>query len=261
MLHFRFKCAKRLHLVCSDIFIWVWTAYLFSIVFLFGVFQYVLSQAVENYNVTVQKTCGEPAKAGSYSLKAQTVTLFLSYSAYKLSISAVNKAGSSPAAHLLIDAVEDHSGRSSQIFITDTMWEYMRIYVIRDMCHLLILIKEIWIDVPALTLAYIPELFFIIYNSTLFVLSTDLDRAFKVNLMGNNSFRLLWNDTLSKKYPCYSVEWWASDEELACTTVYTKENNHTVENLNGTSFPDIHFKSLYEHVWNGITMKLCIHNM
>ncbi|XP_047008000.1 leukemia inhibitory factor receptor isoform X3 [Ictalurus punctatus] len=131
--------------------------------------EYVLSQAVENYNVTVQKTCGEPAKAGSYSLKAQTVTLFLSYSAYKLSISAVNKAGSSPAAHLLIDAVEDHS---------------------------------------------------------------DLDRAFKVNLMGNNSFRLLWNDTLSKKYPCYSVEWWASDEELACTTVYTKENNHTVRNLN-----------------------------
>ncbi|XP_053473779.1 leukemia inhibitory factor receptor isoform X2 [Ictalurus furcatus] len=131
--------------------------------------EYVLSQAVENYNVTVQKTSGEPAEGSSYSLKAQTVTLFLCYSAYKLSISAVNKAGSSPAARLVIDAMEDHS---------------------------------------------------------------DLDGAFKVNLMSNNNFSFSWNNTLSKKYPCYSVEWRASDEKLAYATFYTRKNNHTVQTSN-----------------------------
>lgn len=99
--------------------------------FLFVYFQYVHSQAVEHYIVTVQKVSGEAAEESSYVLKAQTVTLFLCYSAYKLAIAAFNEAGTSPAAHVVIDAMEDQSGRSSQTFLMRTMGkEYVRIHVI-----------------------------------------------------------------------------------------------------------------------------------
>ncbi|KAB5522351.1 hypothetical protein PHYPO_G00158550 [Pangasianodon hypophthalmus] len=128
--------------------------------------EYVHSQAVDDYIVTVQKASGEPAEERSYFLKTQTVTLFLCYSAYKLFISALNKAGPSPAAHLVIDAMEDQS---------------------------------------------------------------DLDGAFNVILNSNNSFSLSWNNTLSRKYPCYSVEWWASNEKLAYETFYVKKNYHTIQ--------------------------------
>lgn len=82
--------------------------------------QYVHSHAVEAYNVTVQKASGEPATESTNLLKGQSVTLFLCYSAYTFRISALNKAGLSPAARLDVDAMEDHSGQSSRIFIRDT---------------------------------------------------------------------------------------------------------------------------------------------
>lgn len=77
-------------------------------------FQYAHSQEVEHYIMTIQKASGEPSEESSYVIKAQTVTLVLCYSAYKLSITALNKAGPSPAAHLDINAMEDPCGRSSQ---------------------------------------------------------------------------------------------------------------------------------------------------
>ncbi|XP_060769423.1 uncharacterized protein LOC132876147 isoform X2 [Neoarius graeffei] len=131
--------------------------------------EYVRSQEVEDYIVTVLKASGEPAEESSYLLKVQTVTLFLSYSAYKLSVSAFNKAGHSPAAHLVIDAMEDQS---------------------------------------------------------------DLDGAFKVILNSNNSFSLSWNNTLSRKYPCYSVEWWTSNEKLSYEIFYVKKNYYTIQTQN-----------------------------
>ncbi|KAF4072925.1 hypothetical protein AMELA_G00253070 [Ameiurus melas] len=147
--------------------------------------EYVHSQAVENYAVTVQKASGEPTEASNYSVKAQTVTLFLCYSAYKLNISASNKAGSSPVARLVIDAMEDHS---------------------------------------------------------------DLDRAFQVNLTSNNSFSLSWNNTLSRKYPCYSVEWWASNEESAYATFFTKINNHTLQTPDSVAFQPYKRYHFFLHV-------------
>ncbi|XP_058238864.1 oncostatin-M-specific receptor subunit beta isoform X2 [Hemibagrus wyckioides] len=131
--------------------------------------EYVHSHAVEAYNVTVQKASGEPARESSYLLKVQSVTLFLCYSAYKLSISALNKAGLSPAARLDVDAMEDQS---------------------------------------------------------------DLDKDFNVTLISNNSFGLSWNNMWTKKYHCYSVEWWANDEELAYKPFYGMENYHTIQTQN-----------------------------
>ncbi|XP_053341347.1 interleukin-31 receptor subunit alpha [Clarias gariepinus] len=128
--------------------------------------EYVNSQAVEEYTVTVQKVSGESAEEDTYFLKAQTVTLFLCYSAYNLSIRALNKAGLSPSADLIIDAMEEQS---------------------------------------------------------------DLDKAFKVTLMTNNSFRLSWNTTLSKKYPCYSVEWWASNEKISYRSFFEKKAFHIIQ--------------------------------
>ncbi|GAA6105759.1 oncostatin-M-specific receptor subunit beta [Tachysurus ichikawai] len=131
--------------------------------------EYVHSHAVEVYNVTVQKASGEPAVESSYFLKVQSVTLFLSYSAYKLSISALNKAGQSPAGFLDVDALVDQN---------------------------------------------------------------DLDEAFNVTLNSNNSFSLSWNCTLSRKYHCYSVEWWATDEKLSYKPIYKKKNYHTIQTQN-----------------------------
>ncbi|KAK3526852.1 hypothetical protein QTP86_000709 [Hemibagrus guttatus] len=131
--------------------------------------EYVHSHAVEAYNVTVQKASGEPAEESSYFLKVQSVTLFLCYSAYKLSISALNKAGLSPAARLDVDAVADQS---------------------------------------------------------------DLDKDFNVTLISNNSFMLSWNKTQTRRYHCYSVEWWANDEELAYKPFYETKKNHIIQTQN-----------------------------
>ncbi|XP_026999467.1 oncostatin-M-specific receptor subunit beta [Tachysurus fulvidraco] len=131
--------------------------------------EYVHSHAVEVYNVTVQKASGEPAVESSYFLKVQSVTLFLCYSAYKLSISALNEAGQSPAAFLDVDALVDQN---------------------------------------------------------------DLDEAFNVTLNSNDSFSLLWNSMLSRKYHCYSVEWWTSDEKLSYKPIYEKKNYHTIQTQN-----------------------------
>ncbi|TSL28205.1 Leukemia inhibitory factor receptor [Bagarius yarrelli] len=67
--------------------------------------KYVHSDATDVYNVTIQKASGDPAEESSYFLRGQSVTLYLCFSAYKLSISALNKAGASPAARL--DIVEE----------------------------------------------------------------------------------------------------------------------------------------------------------
>lgn len=91
-------------------------AYSFPIL-LIWYFQYVQSKEVEHYIVMIQKASGEPAEESNYIVRAQSVTLFLCYSAYKLSIVAFNKAGSSPAACLDINSVEDQSGRTAQTLL------------------------------------------------------------------------------------------------------------------------------------------------
>ncbi|KAF5909455.1 interleukin-31 receptor subunit alpha-like, partial [Clarias magur] len=142
--------------------------------------EYVNSQAVEEYAVTVQKVSGESAENDTYLLQAQTVTLFLCYSAYNLSIRAINEAGRSPSAHMIIDAMDERS---------------------------------------------------------------DLDNAFKVDLQSNNSFKLQWNTTFSKKYPCYSVEWWAKNEKISNQPFFEKKAFHTIQAQTGAfqSYKRYHF--------------------
>ncbi|XP_046694978.1 oncostatin-M-specific receptor subunit beta [Silurus meridionalis] len=136
--------------------------------------EYVHSHAVDGYNVAVQKASGEPAETSSFLLKAKTITLFLCYSAYKLSISAFNEAGLSPAAHLDIDTMKEQTG---------------------------------------------------------------LNSTFSVILISKNNFNLSWNHMLSRKYPCYSVEWWANNEKIAYKSFYEKKNYHTVETQHGLFQP------------------------
>ncbi|KAL7838264.1 hypothetical protein AOLI_G00266680 [Acnodon oligacanthus] len=69
--------------------------------------QYVHSEAVENYNITIWKTSGELAEVSSYILKTPTVELILCYSAYMISINAFNRAGSSPPASRVIEIKEN----------------------------------------------------------------------------------------------------------------------------------------------------------
>ncbi|KAL6463686.1 hypothetical protein MHYP_G00280770 [Metynnis hypsauchen] len=71
--------------------------------------QYVHNEAVENYNVTIWKASGELAEVSSYILKTQTMKMILCYSAYLISISAFNRAGSSPPAYGVIEAKKNQS--------------------------------------------------------------------------------------------------------------------------------------------------------
>ena len=75
-------------------------------------FQYVHSEAVEDYNVNIWKASGELAGVSSYILKTQTMRLILCYTAYTISINAFNRAGSSPPAYKDIEAKENESGMS-----------------------------------------------------------------------------------------------------------------------------------------------------
>nr|XP_055056945.1 interleukin-31 receptor subunit alpha [Misgurnus anguillicaudatus] len=70
--------------------------------------KYAYSEAVTYYNVTVRKVCGESIKDDSFATKDATITLFLSYSGYNISIRAFNSAGSSPAASIIIDDMDDY---------------------------------------------------------------------------------------------------------------------------------------------------------
>ncbi|XP_076871638.1 interleukin-31 receptor subunit alpha isoform X2 [Brachyhypopomus gauderio] len=80
--------------------------------------EYVYMEAVEKYNVTVQKASGELAVKNIYYLKSPAVTLVLCYSAYNISIRALNQAGPSPAAHRVIDAIEDKSDWGGTLNVT-----------------------------------------------------------------------------------------------------------------------------------------------
>ncbi|XP_036436138.1 interleukin-31 receptor subunit alpha isoform X2 [Colossoma macropomum] len=71
--------------------------------------QYVHSEAVENYNVTISKASGELAGVSSYILKTPTMKLILCYSAYIISINAFNRAGLSPPVYRFIEAKENQS--------------------------------------------------------------------------------------------------------------------------------------------------------
>ncbi|XP_065140620.1 interleukin-12 receptor subunit beta-2 isoform X2 [Paramisgurnus dabryanus] len=69
--------------------------------------KYAHSEAVTYYIVTVRKVSGESIKDDSFTTKDATITLFLSYSSYNFSIRAFNSAGSSPAASIIIDDMDD----------------------------------------------------------------------------------------------------------------------------------------------------------
>ncbi|KAA0716514.1 Contactin-1 Neural cell recognition molecule F11 [Triplophysa tibetana] len=61
------------------------------------------SEAVTYYNVTVKKVTGE---FSNFATNDSSLTLFLSYSAYNISLRGINSAGSSPAATIIIQNTE-----------------------------------------------------------------------------------------------------------------------------------------------------------
>ncbi|XP_066518224.1 oncostatin-M-specific receptor subunit beta-like [Hoplias malabaricus] len=71
--------------------------------------QYVHSEAVEHYYVTVRKASGEPSTVNIFQQINTSITLILCYSAYHISIIAINSAGPSPPAYKFIKAKKDPS--------------------------------------------------------------------------------------------------------------------------------------------------------
>ncbi|XP_051963413.1 interleukin-6 receptor subunit beta [Xyrauchen texanus] len=68
--------------------------------------EFANSDAVNDYIVTVWKVSGEHSNQDSYTTKDQSLALVLSYSAYNISVGALNSAGSSPAAHIAIEHMD-----------------------------------------------------------------------------------------------------------------------------------------------------------
>ncbi|XP_042606633.1 interleukin-6 receptor subunit beta-like isoform X2 [Cyprinus carpio] len=69
--------------------------------------EYANSEAVDNYNVTVRKVSGESSNRDSFITENSSLTLILSYSAYNISIRALNSAGSSPVSSIAIEQMDE----------------------------------------------------------------------------------------------------------------------------------------------------------
>ncbi|XP_016116864.1 leukemia inhibitory factor receptor-like, partial [Sinocyclocheilus grahami] len=78
--------------------------------------KYANSEAVANYSVTVRKVSGEPSNRDSFSSEDSSLTLILSYSAYNISIRALNSAGSSPVSSIAIEQMDEWRAFSKQMF-------------------------------------------------------------------------------------------------------------------------------------------------
>lgn len=72
--------------------------------------QYANSEAVAYYNVTVRKVSGEPSNQDSFRTEDSSLTLILSYSAYNISIRALNTAGSSPVSSIATEQMDEWRG-------------------------------------------------------------------------------------------------------------------------------------------------------
>lgn len=79
--------------------------------------QYANSEAVDNYNVTVRKVSGESSNRDSFITENSSLTLILSYSAYNISIRALNSAGSSPVSSIAIEQMDEWRGTLLSYFL------------------------------------------------------------------------------------------------------------------------------------------------
>lgn len=94
-------------------------------------FQYAHKEAVTYYNVTVRKVSRECIREDSFATKDTTITLFLSYSGYNISIRAFNRAGLSPAASIIIDDMDDYLQNTlgnTQVFVVVQTYSSMDDY-------------------------------------------------------------------------------------------------------------------------------------
>ncbi|XP_051748670.1 interleukin-6 receptor subunit beta isoform X2 [Ctenopharyngodon idella] len=69
--------------------------------------EHAKSEAVADYNVTVRKVSGEPINQDSFNIKDPSLNLILSYSAYNISVRALNSAGSSPVSSIAIEKMDE----------------------------------------------------------------------------------------------------------------------------------------------------------
>jgi len=74
---------------------------------------------VADYNVTVGKVSGENITlCNSFSTKDPSLTLILSYSAYNISVRALNSVGSSPVSTIAIEQMDEWRGTLHSYFVT-----------------------------------------------------------------------------------------------------------------------------------------------
>lgn len=70
-----------------------------------------------DYNVTVRKVSGEPINQDSFNIKDPSLNLILSYSAYNISVRALNSAGSSPVSSIAIEKMDEWRGTLLSYFV------------------------------------------------------------------------------------------------------------------------------------------------
>ncbi|XP_052398958.1 leukemia inhibitory factor receptor isoform X2 [Carassius gibelio] len=69
--------------------------------------EYANSEAVDYYNVTVRKVSGELSNQDSFRTEDSSLTMILSYSAYNITIRALNTAGSSPVSSIATEQMDE----------------------------------------------------------------------------------------------------------------------------------------------------------
>uniref|UniRef100_A0A9J7Y2U0 Fibronectin type-III domain-containing protein n=1 Tax=Cyprinus carpio carpio TaxID=630221 RepID=A0A9J7Y2U0_CYPCA len=94
--------------------------------------EYANSEAVDNYNVTVRKVSGESSNRDSFITENSSLTLILSYSAYNISIRALNSAGSSPVSSIAIEQMDEW--RDFQPYTRYYFFLHVRPY--KDTCNM-----------------------------------------------------------------------------------------------------------------------------
>lgn len=130
------------------------------------------------------------------------IRLILSYSAYRLDVSAVNNASTSPAARLTIP---EREGMPTQRSLPSTFPSSIR--PLKMKCKF---------GFPSAGVK---------------------DGRLNVTVHSNTSFTVHWKDRLVQKYVCYCVEWRKKGDKVAYMSFHQNKQNHrAIESLTGEAF-------------------------
>lgn len=175
--------------------------------------------------MTVRKVSGEPINQNSFNIKDTSLNLILSYSAYSISVRALNSAGSSPISSIAIEKMDEWRGTLLSYFAACYMQSTLVKFTLCPMSKCCIFEYFMRVFAKLLKMLCIIYLFFFSFLDSFGLLS--------VNITRNNSFSLSWSSSVSSV--CYSVEWWAKGQIPAFRPFYEKRAHREITDITESS--------------------------